>query len=142
MTGKQALGYVRQRHGLPNGDFDRVKRQQNWIRAVIKQALSQDTLTNPKALTDFLDAATKSVTVDENFDIGIMRDLALSLKSVRSSDIRFMTLPNLGTDMEGDQSIVRIDDVKSASLFTAMQQDQVTDWLQYNQPDLLGDTVR
>jgi LCP family protein required for cell wall assembly len=142
MTGKQALGYVRQRHGLPNGDFDRVKRQQNWIRAVIKQAMSKDTLTNPLKLNSFLDAATESVSVDSKFDIGKMRDLALSLRSVRSSDIRFMTLPNLGTDMEAGQSIVRIDDVTSASLFTAMQQDQMTDWLAVNKPDLLGDTVR
>jgi LCP family protein required for cell wall assembly len=142
MSGKEALGYVRQRHGLPNGDFDRVKRQQNWIRAVIKQAMSKDTLTNPLKLNSFLDAATKSVSVDDTFDIGTMRDLALSLRSVKPADMRFMTLPNLGTDMEGDQSIVRIDDVKAASFFTAVQQDQMTAWLQVNKPDLLGDTVR
>ncbi len=34
MDGETALKYVRQRHNLPGGDFDRVKRQQNWIRAV------------------------------------------------------------------------------------------------------------
>ncbi|HEY0485775.1 MAG TPA: LCP family protein [Mycobacteriales bacterium] len=142
MTGKEALGYVRQRHGLPGGDFDRVKRQQNWIRAVIKQAMSKGTLTNPLTLNAFLDAATKAVSVDDTFSIGQMRDLALSMKSLRSSDIQFMTLPNLGTGWAGTQSIVKIDDVKAASLFTAMQQDQVTSWLQNNKPDVLGSTVR
>ena len=37
MDGEEALDYVRQRHNLPNGDFDRVRRQQNWIRAVLRK---------------------------------------------------------------------------------------------------------
>jgi LCP family protein required for cell wall assembly len=142
MTGKQALGYVRQRHNLPNGDFDRMKRQQNWIRAVIKQAMSAETLTNPLKLNAFLNEATKSVTVDEHFSTGEMTDLALSLKSLSPSAMRFMTLPNLGVGWEGDQSIVRIDDVKSASLLSAMADDQVTQWLEVNKPELLEGTPR
>ena len=31
----QALQYVRTRHGLAGGDFDRIKRQQNFIRVLI-----------------------------------------------------------------------------------------------------------
>jgi LCP family protein required for cell wall assembly len=142
MTGKQALGYVRQRHNLPGGDFDRMKRQQNWIRAVIKEAMSKDTLTNPVALTGFLDAATKSITVDRDWSTSDIRDLAISLRSLRSTDIRFMTAPNLGTDWEGDQSVVRLDDVKGPSLYSAIATDQVTTWLTANKPELLGDTVR
>jgi LCP family protein required for cell wall assembly len=142
MSGKQALGYVRQRHNLPNGDFDRMKRQQNWIRAVVKQALSRNTLTNPLKLNAFLVEATKSVTVDEHFSTGEMTDLALSLKSLNASDIRFMTMPNLGVGWEGDQSIVRIDDVKAASLLSAMADDQVTDWLEVHKPELLEEIPR
>jgi LCP family protein required for cell wall assembly len=142
MMGKEALGYVRQRHNLPGGDFDRMKRQQNWIRAVIKEALSKDTLTSPTKLMDFLNAAMKSVTVDAGWKIEALRDLGLSLKSVRSSDIRFLTAPNVGTDMEGDQSIVRLDDVNGPALWSAIATDQTTAWFQANKPEMLGDSVR
>jgi LCP family protein required for cell wall assembly len=142
MTGKQALGYVRQRHNLPAGDLDRVKRQQNWIRAVIKEALSRDTLTSPVELNNFLNALSKSVSVDEGFGIGDMRDLALSLRSLRADDIRFMTMPNVGSYMEGDQSVVGVDDVKAAGLFTAMANDQTAQWLEVNKPEMLEGNPR
>jgi LCP family protein required for cell wall assembly len=137
MSGKQALGYVRQRHNLPNGDFDRVKRQQNWIRAVIKEALSRDTLTSPVELNNFLNALSKAVSVDDQFDIGTMRNLALSLRSMRADDIRFMTMPTLGTGMEEGQSIVYVDETKATSLFAAMANDQMSGWLEVNKPELL-----
>jgi LCP family protein required for cell wall assembly len=142
MNGKQALGYVRQRHGLPNGDFDRMKRQQNWIRAVIKEAMSKGTLTDPIKLNNFLQAATKAMALDDSWSIGDIRSLALGLTSLQSSNIRFITTPNVGTDMEGDQSIVRLDDVNGPSLWAAIANDQVSDWLTVNKPDLLGDRVR
>jgi LCP family protein required for cell wall assembly len=142
MNGKQALGYVRQRHGLPNGDFDRMKRQQNWIRAVLKEAMSKGTLTDPLKLNKFLQAATKATALDDGWGINDIRGLALSLTSLKTTDIRFITTPNLGSDWEGDQSIVRLDDVKGPSLWAAIANDQVTDWLTVNKPDLLGAKVR
>jgi anionic cell wall polymer biosynthesis LytR-Cps2A-Psr (LCP) family protein len=142
MNGKQALGYVRQRHGLPNGDFDRMKRQQNWIRAVIKEAMSKGTLTDPLKLNRFLQAATKAVALDDGWGINDVRGLALSLTSLKTTDIRFITAPNVGTDWEGDQSIVRLDDVKGPSLWAAIANDQVTEWLTVNKPDLLQAKVR
>jgi LCP family protein required for cell wall assembly len=142
MNGKQALGYVRQRHGLPGGDFDRMKRQQNWIRAVLKEAMSKGTLTDPIKLNNFLQAATKAMALDDSWSVGDIRSLALSLTSLKTSDIRFMTAPNVGPDMEGDQSIVRLDDVNGPSLWAAIANDQVGDWLTVNKPDLLGDRVR
>ena len=36
LEGKKALAYVRTRYGLPNGDFDRIARQQNFLRAMMK----------------------------------------------------------------------------------------------------------
>jgi LCP family protein required for cell wall assembly len=142
MNGKQALGYVRQRHGLPNGDFDRMKRQQNWIRAVIKEAMSKGTLTDPIKLNNFLQAATKAMALDDGWNINDIRSLALSLTSLKTSDIRFITAPNVGSAMEGDQSIVRLDDVLGPSLWAAVANDQVTDWLTVNKPDMLGNQVR
>jgi LCP family protein required for cell wall assembly len=143
MNGKQALGYVRQRHGLPGSDFDRMKRQQNWIRAVMKDAMSKGTLTDPLKLNKFLQAATKAVALDDRWSVNDLRDLAVSLRSLKTSDIRFITAPNLGGDnWEGNQLVVRLDDVKAPALWAAIANDQVTEWLTVNELEVLGEEVR
>ena len=35
LDGAETLTYVRQRYGLPGGDFDRIKRQQNVMRTLM-----------------------------------------------------------------------------------------------------------
>ena len=47
ISGGQALAFVRQRHGLPLGDLDRVKRQQVFMASLAKTVTSSGTLTNP-----------------------------------------------------------------------------------------------
>ena len=64
-SGDQALNYVRERHTLGNGsDIGRMKRQQAFIASMAHQAISADTLANPIHLAKFIDAATKSLTLD------------------------------------------------------------------------------
>jgi LCP family protein required for cell wall assembly len=46
VSGAQALAFVRQRHGLPGGDLDRIKRQQVFMASLAKSVLSSGTLTN------------------------------------------------------------------------------------------------
>src|SRR3712207_8557224 len=43
-SGEQALAFVRQRHGLTRGDYDRIVRQQTFIAAMIRKMLAQDVL--------------------------------------------------------------------------------------------------
>jgi LCP family protein required for cell wall assembly len=38
ISGPSALAFVRQRHGLPDGDLDRILRQQAFLRAVLDKA--------------------------------------------------------------------------------------------------------
>jgi LCP family protein required for cell wall assembly len=40
LSGEQARWYVGQRHGLPGGDFDRVRRQQQYLRAMFAKLFS------------------------------------------------------------------------------------------------------
>lgn len=46
LDGAQALAYARMRHADPEGDYGRQKRQQQVIKAIVKKALSTDTLKN------------------------------------------------------------------------------------------------
>jgi LCP family protein required for cell wall assembly len=95
VTGDQALDYVRVRHGISaNGDIGRMKRQQTFIAAMIKKAVSAGTLTNPVKLVRFLDAATKSLTTDPAFaHLKQLASLGSSLKNIGLDNIQFVTAP-------------------------------------------------
>lgn len=131
LTGDQALAYVRQRYGLPRGDFDRVQRQQNWMRAIMLRAQNQGVLTNPVALSSFLDVVTKSIAVDNAFTFNEMRSLALSMKGVRSGSVSFHTVPITGTGRspDGAQSIVVLNRPDFDALMVAVAGDTVGAYL-------------
>jgi LCP family protein required for cell wall assembly len=144
MNGEQALGYVRQRHNLPGGDFDRVKRQQNWIRAVALKTLDKGTLTSPVKLNNVLNSLTSSIAADNDFSFSAMRSLALSLRNVRGNDLTFMTAPVAGTGWSPDhqQSIVNLNLGANKTLWKAYQNDTLDDWLAAHPDAKLGSTVR
>ena len=130
LNGKQALAYTRERKSLPGGDFDRVKRQQAWMRAIVRQVLTSGTLSNPTSLYSFLKTATQTVAVDESFTIDEMQSLAFGLRGLRSNDISFMTAPNNGTGTSPDgQSIVELNPDADTPLFEAFATDTVEDYL-------------
>lgn len=142
MDGEMALGYVRQRIGLDEGDFDRVRRQQNWIRAVLRDALSRDTLSSPSTLDSFLLATTSAVSLDAGFGASDLRDLAFEMRGLRGEDLTFLTVPTAGTGRSDDgQSIVLLDDAGAAELFTAMRDGTLETWVAGRQDDLLGERV-
>jgi len=136
MDGEEALLYVRQRAGLVGGDFDRVKRQQNFLRALMSETLSAGTLANPVRTYRVLDAVTSNLAVDEDFTGGSMRSLALSLRGIRSGDVRFTTIPVTGTGMEGAQSVVYVDHDTAAGLWKAFREDEAAAWIDANEADL------
>ena len=143
MDGETALNYVRQRYNLPGGDFDRVKRQQNWIRALVKEMRAQGTIRNPVLLNDALRAFSSSLATDEGLTIETMQDLALSLRDLRAGDIAFLTAPVAGTGRSPDgQSIVTLDTARAEGLWTALRRDRVRPWIDENSDDVLGATVR
>jgi LCP family protein required for cell wall assembly len=94
-TGDQALNYVRERHDLGNGsDIGRMKRQQAFIASMAHQAISANTLANPIHLGKFLDAATKSLTVDPGLkSIAKLVGLAYQFRHIGLDKIQFVTTP-------------------------------------------------
>lgn len=142
MDGERALLYVRQRYGLDEGDFDRVRRQQNWVRAVLRDALSRDTLTSPGTLDAFLLATTSAVSLDEGFDPGTLRDLAFEMRGLRGEDLRFLTAPVAGTGRSDDgQSIVLLDEPEAQALFGAVRDGTLPSWVAEHEDQLLGERV-
>jgi LCP family protein required for cell wall assembly len=93
LDGKEALAYVRVRHGVGDGsDIGRIKRQQAFIGALVAKVLSSGTLTRFDRLVRFLNAATKGLTTD----IASIKDMAkvgLQFKDIGLKRIRFITVP-------------------------------------------------
>ncbi|SHE24035.1 LCP family protein [Actinomyces glycerinitolerans] len=137
LNGEQALAYARERKSLPGGDFDRVNRQQAWMRAMVGAVLNNGILTSPTKLYSFLTTLTETLAVDDDFTIGEMQSLATALRGIHSTDINFMTVPTTGTGTRADgQSIVLLDGDADAPLFEAFQNDAVGDYLEDN-PDAI-----
>ena len=126
ISGETALAFVRQRHGLPNGDIDRIARQQQFIGALSHKVLSAGTLLNPFKLNGFLDAATHSLQVDKGLSGNDIKNLALRLRGFNSGGVLFSTVPvsDIGGRRNG-QSVVLLDEAQDAALFDALRNDQV-----------------
>jgi len=123
LNGEQALAFVRQRYGLALGDIDRIKRQQQFLASMMRQVESAGTLANPLKLNAFLDALTKSITVDSGMSIGDMTKIALSLKGLSTGNVVLTTMPLSGFTKEDGQDVDQVDDVKAAALFDSLKND-------------------
>ncbi len=117
LEGERALQYVRMRHGLPNGDFDRIKRQQNFMRAVMDKLLSSGTTHNPITLVKVVKTVTSNLMVDNTWSNSEIRTLALQLRNLHSSDVKFTTAPLGQYAVVAGQDIVELDQQKSQELF-------------------------
>src|ERR1700761_4540910 len=89
----QALAYVRARYTLGDGsDLERIMRQQAFMSSLIQRVKSK--LLNPVAIYKFLDAATKSLTIDTKLGGATgLYNLASSLRNLPSDKVAFFTLP-------------------------------------------------
>jgi LCP family protein required for cell wall assembly len=107
LNATQALQFVRQRHGLPNGDLDRAARQQYFLSVEAQQILSAGTLLNPVKLNNVVGAVSSSLETDDKLNL---ISLATQLKGLKSGGIKSATIPLMpdpyGT--EDGQSVVLV----------------------------------
>ncbi|TAL26304.1 MAG: LytR family transcriptional regulator, partial [Frankiales bacterium] len=124
IKGDQALAFVRQRKGLPNGDIDRIKRQQQFIGAIVRKVLSAGTLANPLKLNSVISVGTESLQVDESLDFDKLKDLALRFRNFNSGGVAFTTVPVATTNgFRERQSVVLLDEAKTAEFFDQIRRD-------------------
>ncbi|MCX4705080.1 LCP family protein [Streptomyces sp. NBC_01373] len=109
MNGEEALSYVRQRHGLPGGELDRIKRQQQFLRALVDEIRGEVSVTDPLKVDRMLDAITRTVSVDHRLSNGDLRDLVFGLRHLDSADAHFTTAPIVRSDMIDRQYVLILD---------------------------------
>ncbi len=130
MDGDTGLEFVRERYALSQGDISRGQRQQAFIKAVMLETLSSDTLTNPSRLSQVVDAATRNLTVDQDLNVADMRSLAFSMRGVRGDDIDFVTAPwnGLGSDDVAGSIVLPAEDQLNV-LTEHLQNDTMEDYV-------------
>ncbi|MFP5021618.1 LCP family protein [Pseudonocardia phyllosphaerae] len=108
LQGPAALSFVRQRHGLPRGDLDRIVRQQAFLGSLARQVLDAGTLLDPAELGRISDAVGRAVVVDQGWDLV---GFGVQAAGTTGGDIAFGTIPTVRDDLRtrGDGTAVEVD---------------------------------
>ncbi len=109
VQGTAALSFVRQRHGLPGGDLDRVKRQQAFLAGAIKKVLS-----NPTSIPSLASAAKKTLVMDKGLDL---LTLGQQMQSLSSGNVTFTTIPTHGAATGAGTDALATDPAEIKSFF-------------------------
>ncbi len=119
LAGVQALAFVRQRHGLPNGDLDRIVRQQVFMSGMAKKVLSQDMITPGSETLDKLQAAIqKSVVLDKDWNV---MQFAQQMLGITGGKVEFKTIPHGTIDLRTDDgSAVEVDPAEVRAFVTGL----------------------
>nr|WP_157529179.1 LCP family protein [Kibdelosporangium sp. MJ126-NF4] len=120
IEGKAALSFVRQRHELPNGDFDRIVRQQVFIGALARKVLSTGVLTDFTKLNALVEAIKKSVVLSSGWDV---TTFAQQMQGLSSGAIDFYTVPTLGPAKIGGADVIKVDPAQIADFVKGLTKD-------------------
>ncbi|WP_051031536.1 LCP family protein [Nocardia veterana] len=101
-----ALSFVRQRHGLDNGDLDRTHRQQAFLTSAAKQLKDSGTLTDIGKLQALISAAQNDIVLSQGWNL---LDFAQTLGRAGSIPIEFQTLPVKAYDTIDGQDVNIVD---------------------------------
>ncbi len=97
LNGQQALGFVRERYGLANGDNDRVKNQQRVLTAMLKKAMSPKIITNYNSILNSIAGSFETNMSSSE----ITSLIQMQLDDMASWDIHQIQLSGRGTSMTG-----------------------------------------
>ena len=112
LNASQALAFVRQRDGLPNGDLDRTHRQQAFLNAVMEQLHNQGVIGDLTKIQALLSVAQQYVITDAGWNL---LDFASQMQDLTSGNLVFHTLPIQGyATIDGqDANVVNTSAIKS-----------------------------
>ncbi|WP_141014252.1 LCP family protein [Nocardioides sambongensis] len=142
LDGEDALDYVGQRYGLPEGDLDRVRRQQAVVRTMVRSLLHTEMRSNPAMLGEVVQDLLQHVSVDETWSLREIASFALSLRDLRSADITFLTAPVTGFGYVRGQSVVHLDRDLGRDMWRELRRDRGQQWLAAQQQRATPEVVR
>ena len=127
LDGVDSLKYVRSRDYDGRGDLGRMERQQRFIGAMMREAISSGVLLNPIKLTEFVNATLSSVQTDPGLTHGDIFTLVKKLRHLDPNHVTMATVPIANPDYRpghGLGSTVLWDKTAAQTLFTQIRDDQ------------------
>ncbi|MEU0286291.1 LCP family protein [Streptomyces sp. NPDC006147] len=126
LKGGEALQYVRARHVDGASDLSRMRRQQQFLAALVDRATSSGILLNPMRFRDVTRSVLGSVRADEGFGTGELLDLGRAMRNFSPSSSEFTTVPvaTMGYAVKGVGSTLKWDTDKAEHIFDALRRDQ------------------
>lgn len=126
LDGVNAVKYVRSRYLDATGDLGRMKRQQQFMGAMLKQATSSGVILNPLRLVRFVNASLSTVTTDPDLSRDDLVTLALQLRNLDPARVTMLTVPlsDVYYNNNGVTAGVLWDPVLSTELWKRIREDQ------------------
>lgn len=124
LNGDQGLAYVRSRRyeflengrwkADPTSDLGRIQRQQDFIRRMIKKAISQG-VRNPLTATKLMDSFVRDVVVDDGLGTIDLARLGMAFRALGSDGIEMMTVPTTGARVGGN-SVLKLKEPEASQV--------------------------
>jgi LCP family protein required for cell wall assembly len=123
-TPAETLDYLRQRETLKNGDFDRQRHQQQFLKAIFTKTFGSGLSQNPLKIDRVIRDVGKSMTVDTN---GVPLDqLIYTLRGVQPDSLVGIRVPSVTQTIGGTSYVLQTG--TADSLYEAIFSDTLTDW--------------
>lgn len=111
---RQALAFVRQRHGLDNGDLDRTHRRQAFLISVIRELQNAGSFSDVGKLNALMDVARQDIVLSGGWD----QDLFRRIGALAGEHVHYQALPVVRYDMVYGQDVNIVDPAAIRALVT------------------------
>ncbi|MBB3601717.1 LCP family protein required for cell wall assembly [Mycolicibacterium sp. BK556] len=108
LNAEQALAFVRQRHGLENGDLDRTHRQQAFLLSVSRELQQSGSFTDLDKFKRLMDVARQDIVLSQGWGEDQFRRMA----ALAGGNVEFRTLPVVRYDNINGQDVNIVDPSK------------------------------
>jgi len=125
LDGIDSLKYVRARSFDGTSDIGRMKRQQQFVSAILRQATSAGVLLNPIKMSRLLNSTFDSVITDEGLDRDDLLTLGKQLRNLSAKGVTTLTVPlkYYNYSKNGVTASVLWDPVLAPELFERIKED-------------------
>jgi LCP family protein required for cell wall assembly len=105
LNAEQALAFVRQRHGLDNGDLDRTHRQQAFLVSITRKLQDAGSFTDLSKLRSLIAIARKDIVLSGGWNQEQFRRIG----AIAGGNVVYQTLPVLRYDTVDGQDVNIVD---------------------------------
>ncbi|MCH8561632.1 LCP family protein [Nesterenkonia sp. YGD6] len=131
MNSEEALSFVRHRMSFPDGDLQRVRNQQAFIRAVLDETLDPGNLSSPGRIQEMVETFSPHLIVDDTLDAGTAAALRWNVRGA-AGNVDMFTVPTGGSGYSQDgQWIFYQDEQAMADIADAIADSTLDEYAAY-----------